>query len=399
MKGSIRRRGKQTWELKFDLDRDQATGKRRTRYGSYKGTKRGAQDRLRELMAAAESAPYADARKLTVGQYLESWLTSHIKAEVSPKTFERYTEILRNHVVPNIGSIPLAKLAPRHIEVLRTQLLTEPRRTRSTKYQENQAPLPPLAPRTVKHVYRVLGGALRKAVKMQLITANPADAVDPPKVESVEIHTLSDEEARRVLRAAKSTRLYLPILVALTTGLRRGELLALRWDDIDFEKGLLSVRQSLEETAAGLRLKAPKTARGRRTITLPSTTIEALREHERGQKEERLKVGVRGEFDALVFSTRNPIDLAPCPLRPRSVTKEFGRICGRANVVGVTFHGLRHTHITNLLRANVHPKIASERAGHSSVAITLDVYSHAVPNMQTEAAILIEANIKGILTS
>ena len=189
----------------------------------------------------------------------------------------------------------------------------------------------------------------------------------------------------------------LAILLAFTTGLRRGALLALRWSDLDLDGGLLSVRQSLEETRSGLRFKSPKTNRSHRTITLPASTIAALRNHEKQQKAERLKLGVRGTHDALVFSWRDPMTLERQPIRQRNLTKEFDRLRTSAGIAGGTFHGLRHTHLTNLLRANVHPKVASERAGHSSVSITLDVYSHAVPSLQADAARLVEQSVAAIL--
>lgn len=399
--GGLRQRGKGSWELKVHLGRDEATGKPRISYVSFRGTEKQARQELARLISQPRDGVWADPGKMTLGVYLETWLQNHAATEVSAKTAERYGELLRLHVIPHTGAVTMGKLRPAHIQSLRAKLLTEGRRPRLHKPDPERAPEPPsgLSPQTVKHVYRVLRRALRQAVKLQLLAVNPTDAVDAPKVERAEIRALTDDEAGKVFSAAKGTQIYLPILVALTTGLRRGELLALRWTDLDLDRGVLSVQQSLEETRAGLRFKPPKTNRSRRTITLPAVTVTALRDHDKEQKAERLQLGIRGEHDDLVFSTRDRETLKPCPIRPRNVTKEFSRICKRVGVTGVTFHGLRHTHITNLLRSNVHPKIASERAGHSSVAITLDIYSHAVPNMQSDAAKLVDENIRGILGS
>jgi integrase len=342
MKGNITRRGKDSWRLKFDIGRDPANGKRRTAYKTVRAkTKSEAQAELRRELSRYDAGAWVEPNRLTVATYLETWLTDHAATEVSAKTAERYGELLRHHVIPHVGAVALAKLAPVHIQSLRTTLLTEGRRPRARAAADaGPAPAPSgLAPQTVKHVYRVLRRALRQAVKLRLIAVNPTDAVDPPKVERAEVRALTDDEAGRVLTAAKGTQLYLPVLIALTTGLRRGELLALRWDDIDLDGGLFSVRQSLEETAAGLRFKPPKTKRSRRTITLPAVAVAALREHDKAQKEQRLRAGVRGEHDALVFSTRDPETLAPRPIRPRNVTKEFTRICRRAEVRWSRFVG------------------------------------------------------------
>ena len=389
MKGHIRSRGKsgRIWEIKVDAGRDPFTGKRDTRYIAFHGTKREAQSECARIIHEIKTGQFVQPSKLTVGEYLEQWLSGHAKTEVSPKTYERYAELLRHHVIAYIGALPLTKLRPPHIQTLRAKLLKEGRRSGAGG----------LAPQTVKHVYRVLRQALAQAVRLQLIVNNPADAVEPPKVEFHAVETLDDRQAAVLLHAVKGTRMFEPILLALTTGLRRGELLALRWQDIDLDGGVLSVQQSLEQTKDGLRFKAPKTKRSRRTITLPSTTLEVLRAYKARQLNERVLSGVRSEHDELVFSTRDHRTLAPCPTNPRNFTKEFGRIAGAAGLPSVTFHALRHTHITQLLRLNVHPKIASERAGHASVAITLDIYSHVVPNMQADAAKLVDENIRRTL--
>lgn len=170
--------------------------------------------------------------------------------------------------------------------------------------------------------------------------------------------------------------MYVPVLVAATTGLRRGEVFGLRWKDIDLEESVLSVSQALEQTRSGLRFKAPKTARGRRTISLPSITVEQLREHRVEQAKERLALGLGKHSQDLVFT-----EVDGAPVNIERVLRKFSQKVGVLGLPLVTFHGLRQTHITNLLKAGVHPKIASERAGHASISITLDTYSHVVPGM------------------
>jgi integrase len=203
---------------------------------------------------------------------------------------------------------------------------------------------------------------------------------------------LSDEHVAQLLAAAATTRLYAPIVLTLATGLRRGELLALRWQDVDLEHGIVQVVRSLEQTkTGGLRFKAPKTKRSKRPIVLPTSVIEVLRNHRAAQAEERLLLGL-GKSE-LVFTR---VDGEP--IKPDSFTSWVARVAKRAGVAHIMpVHGLRHTHITNLLRANVHPKVASERAGHSRVGVTLDRYSHVIPSLQEDAALRIDAALRKVL--
>lgn len=205
------------------------------------------------------------------------------------------------------------------------------------------------------------------------------------------MQTLSDEAAGRLLATASTTRLYVPIVLALATGLRRGELLALRWQDIDLATGVVQVVRSLEQTNNGLRFKAPKTKRGRRPVVLPASIIDVLRDHKTKQATERLALGL-GKAE-LVFTR-----IDGQPISPDTFTSWVARVAKRAGASHIMpVHGLRHTHITNLLRANVHPKVASERAGHSSVGFTLDRYSHVIPSLQEDAAQRIDAALRKTL--
>jgi integrase len=224
-----------------------------------------------------------------------------------------------------------------------------------------------------------------------LIAVNPAEDVERPQVERREMQTLDNDQGAQLLAAAATTRLYVPIVLAVATGLRRGELLALRWQDIDLKMGVVQVVRSLEQTNEGLRFKAPKTNRSRRPVVLPASVIDVLRDHKTRQAEERLLLGQgKGE---LVFTR-----VDGRPIAPDTFTSWVARVAKRAGVAHIMpVHGLRHTHITKLLRANVHPKVASERAGHSSVGFTLDRYSHVIPSLQEDAALRIDAALRKTL--
>ena len=219
-----------------------------------------------------------------------------------------------------------------------------------------------------------------------------AEAVTPPKPQETEIEILNNGELARLLQEARPTRSFPAILLAATTGMRRGEVLAVRWRDLDLDDAVLTVNQAVEETKAGVRLKSPKTKRSRRNITLPALTVEELRRHKVRQLEERMKLGLGRDHDGLVFT-----DLEGGLVRSRNLTKEFGRIVKRTGLRPVTFHGLRHSHITTLLDEGVNPKVVSERAGHASVAITLQIYGHVIPNMQADAAARVDAALRGTL--
>ena len=371
--GHIRRRGEGSWELKWDIGRDPATGKRQTRYETVKGTKRDANRRLRAVLQSLDEGTYIEPSKLTLGGYLDEWLG---RQSVSGTTLDGYTLIVEKHLKPGLGAHALPKLQPIHIQRYMDEKLADG-----------------LSAQTVRHHERVLNKALKDAVKLLLIARNPVEAVEAPRVERAEIEFLDDDEAKALLEAAKSTRLCVPIALALATGMRRGELLGLRWRDVDMDKGKLHVVQSLEQTSKGLAFKGPKTKRSRRTIALPSSAVELLKAHKKAQAEERVFFGLgKRPADALVFTRQDGEKV-----NPRNFSKEFSRVAKRAGVK-VSLHGLRHTHITNLLKAGVHPKIASERAGHSSVAVTMDVYSHALPGLQEDAASRIDAALRGVLS-
>jgi integrase len=248
-----------------------------------------------------------------------------------------------------------------------------------------------LSAQTVLHVHRTLSQALDHAVRLGVLFKNPARQVKPPRPPSREIKILDKGEIGTLIDATKGTSLYLPIIVAITTGVRRGELLALRWSDIDLKAGKLTVNQSLErvknkEGKYEFSFKSPKTKTSRRTITLPTMTIEAFRERHTAQLEERLKLGLGRDPRALIFGRADGQ-----PMDADALTKGFGRLVTATKVTPITFHGLRHTHISHLLMDGVHVKVVSERAGHANVNITLNTYAAYIPNMQADAALRVDA--------
>ena len=230
MRGHIRQRGKGSWSIVLDLGRD-SSGKRRQKWHTVRGTKRDAQRELTSLLHALQTGAYVEPTKLTVGEYLRRWLDDYAKTNVAPKTYERYDEIARLHLIPELGHHVLTKLQPLHIQAMHAAALQHGRRDRAGG----------LSAQTVVHHHRVLRKALQQAIRWQPLVRNPADAVEPPRPQHREIRTLGDAESIKLMEASADCRLHVPIVLALATGMRRGEILALRWMDVDLVAGRAAV--------------------------------------------------------------------------------------------------------------------------------------------------------------
>jgi integrase len=292
---------------------------------------------------------------------VDTWIAA-TKAEVSGKTHERYAEIVRCYLKPAFGPITLQKLTTADIQKAYGGFDRDP------------------SARTRRHIHRILKSALARAVEQQRLSRNPAAALKRlPKVEPKPINTLTVEQSTRLLKAIRHTTTYWPVLIALATGMRRGEILALRWKNTDLEGGAVRVVESLEQTRAGLSFKSTKSEKTR-AVPLPKFALTELRGWKRKQAEALLRLGLRQDPETLVCPREDGK-----PKQPDSLTHEFTYLIGRADVPRVRFHDLRHSHATQLLAAGVHPKIVQERLGHSTITITLDLYSHVSDTMQASA--------------
>lgn len=389
--GHIRQRSPKSWELRYSIGSDPATGRRRVATLTVRGDRKAAERELRHRLQALDDGCHADPARMTVRAWLVQWLDT-VRQEVSPKSLERYREIVNNFLAPALGNFPLAKLTPTQIQEVYNRWAT------SGRLDGKEGPL---SPRTRRHIHRILSSALLRAVENQLLARNPADVFRRrlPKIERCPMVTLSPEEARRLLDAIRHTRVYWPVLIAIATGLRRGEILALRWKNVDFDRSMLRVVESLEQTKRrmdprlvngeqrmGIRFKPPKNNKPR-TVTIPSFAIEELRQLKRRQAEELLAQGTRQSGETLVCGRGDGE-----PKSPLALSQEFARLVARMkDIPRVRFHDLRHSHATQLLRSGVHAKVMSERLGHSSVAITLDLYSHVDDPMESDAAARLDA--------
>lgn len=376
MSGHITRRGKTSWRLKFDIGTDPLTGKRRTRFHTFRGTKRDAEIKLAILIAENAKGEYVDTTKTTIAEFIDRWKRDWAENNVSPKTFERYSELLQKHVADRIGEIRLQKLKPIHLNELYGDLLRGDDEHRK------------IAPRTVGHVHRVLHRALGHAHRWGLVQQNVAALVSPPRVVATEIELLAPTQVKTVLQKLQQHPIRPIVVTALATGLRRGELLALRWSDIDLDGAMLRVERSLEETkAGGLRFKSPKTRHGRRSISLPPSAVAVMRDHWKEAQKQRLKLGLgKSPPSSLVFATFDG-----SPRKPSSLTKEWTWVVLANKLPRVSFHSLRHTHASHLIAGGHDVLAISRRLGHGSPTITLSVYGHLFPNSDDRAAGTTEA--------
>jgi integrase len=379
MPGSIRRRGKSTWELTIDLGRDAVTGKRRRRFVNVKGTKREAERLLAEALHQRDTGIDFVPGKITVAEYLQRWLRDYAVHNVAPSTLTRYEGIVGRHLIPALGSLTLAQLRPNHIQAAYGRALAEGGRADGRSGG--------LSARTVLHHHRLLKEALSHAVRWQLIARNPADSAIPPRPERHEMRVLTREEAQSLLDAASNDPLDALVYLALATGARQGELLALRWADIDWDAAVMRITRTVRWLPRqGIVFHSPKTHRATRPVALSPETIRTLRQHRRKQAERRLKIGPDYKDQDLIFAQENGD-----ALRASSLGKSLDRLLAKAGVKRIRFHDLRHTAATLMLVGGVHPKVVSERLGHATISITLDTYSHVLPDLQKDAATVMDS--------
>lgn len=383
MKGHIKKRSKGSWSIWVEMGRD-AAGRRRQKTFTVKGSRKDAERELTHILNEINTGEFVEPSKMTLSDYLERWLKDYAKPRVSPKTYERYKQIVDGELVPALGNLVLSKLRPLQIQAFYADRLDQGRKDGRGG----------LSPQTVLHYHRLLHKALDQAVKWQMLARNPASAVEPPKPQREQMRALDQIETTTLLRLVEGSRLYIPVLLAVTGGLRRGEILALRWQDLDLKTGRATIARSLEQTADGLRVKSPKTERGRRTVVFPGYTLDALKAHKKEQAERKLATGPVYQNSGLVCARADGSEWPP-----DTFSTAFAALVRRSNLAHFRFHDLRHTHATQLLKQGVHPKIVSERLGHSNIGITLDTYSHVLPGMQEDAVLSFDACFRNMIAS
>lgn len=365
MRGHITKRGKDSYTIVLNLGRDPETGKRKQQWVSVKGTKKEAEKRLSELLSQLDNGIYVQPKRTTLANYLEMWLNEYAKNNLSPRGFERYSGIIRKHLIPDLGKVSLTQLKPEHLQKHYT-----------TKLNDG------LSARTVRYHHALIHVALQTAVKWGLVSRNVADAADPPRIRRNDMQTWEEDDVNRFMEGAKDSPYYALFYTALFTGMRRSELLALHWQDVDLIYGQLYVNRSLHQLKDGSFIfTQPKSAKSSRTIALTPSTILMLKEHQQQQKLERDMSGNPLTDDDLVFS-----NLEGKPLRPNTITRAWTTLAAKCDLKVIRLHDARHTHASLMLKQGIHPKVVQERLGHSSIQMTIDTYSHVAPGIQEAAA-------------
>jgi len=389
MQGQIICRGERTWLVRVFMGRD-GTGKRQYHNHTIRGAKKDAQRYLNAVLRSRDLGTFIEPKRTTLNAYLDKWLETAAKPRVRPRTYQDYSWLLRQYVRPKLG--------PRWLDQVRVLDLQE-------LYGEMGERVTAL---TVQKTHRVVSAALKQGVRWRMLAQNPAADVSLPKDQRPEMRALSAEEADRFVRAAEAhdaepatsddgrTARRIPrglvFTFTLATGMRPGEVLALRWEDVDLERGTATVRRSLVQLHGRQEYGEPKTRAGRRVVPLPSSLTERLRAHRRHQKELRLLLGQLYQDEDLVFAS-----LTGGPLNPANLTRrDLKTILRRAGLpLGLRWYDLRHTCATLLLAAGENVKVVAERLGQAKTALTLDLYAHVLPGMQEKAA----ARLGGILFS
>jgi integrase len=377
--GSVGKRKDGLWQASMTIGCDPLTGKLKRVFFK---TRKEAADKLAKALRDKTQGSFVAPHKRTLGEWLDPWLWEYKRPRLRPITFDSYEMLLRRHLKPALGHLLLQDIRPEYLQRFYNDRLAQG-----------------LAPRTVRYCHTILHGALAQAEKHQLVVRNVSELTEQPREIRKELRTLTREQVSgTLLPAIAEDRLFAAILWGFGTGLRRGELLAIRWQDVDFNERLLHVRRTLVrvrnydggEKKTRLAFHEPKTAHSRRTIPLPEGCLVALKHSKGRQAEERLLLGEVYHDEGLVFCLADgkPID-------PRNFARSFGRILRRAGLPQMRVHDMRHTFATLMLELGESPKTVQTMLGHSRVAVTLDIYSHVSLDLEKRAVAKLNAALLG----
>jgi integrase len=345
-------------------------GRRRVIYGS---TRQEAAQKLARAMDAASKGLLREPSRLTVGGFLDHWLEDTVKPRVRPLTYSGYAVNVRRHLIPALGEIKLDRLSPEQVQNFLNRKLSDG-----------------LSSKTVTYIRQVLRTSLDQAMRWNLVSRNVATLVPAPRKERKSIHPLEPHEIGKFLNAVEGRRLEALYLVTLALGLREGEVLGLKWEDVDLRAGTLRVQRQLQRFGGRLQLVEPKTDRARRVLDLPRSVARALTEHQRRQVVERLTAGVQWEENGLIFPTA-----VGTPLEARSLLRDFRQATRKGGLPPIRFHDLRHSCATMLLVQGVPARVVMEILGHSEIGLTMNTYSHVIPGLRKEAAARMEDLLTG----
>lgn len=365
--GSIREKknknGKIVYQITVEGERDVLTGKRNRTYKNVQGSKREANSVMHKMIVEMEQGISAKRTNKTVGSWMDEWVSSCLP-NVEETTRVGYKTKIRCYIKPALGDILLKSLRAEHVQKMINDMLTSG-----------------LSPKNIRDTFNNINAAMKMAVKTRLISYNPCEGVVLPKMKKYRAKVYDSSTMHTLLEAAYGTEMYLPILLLITVGLRRGELLALRWEDIDFDNNLLKVRKNMVCGENGVIIKDPKSEAGIRDIHIGDDVVKVLREARIQYMEDALAYG-KG-FQNLGFIIRQADG---SPIMPNSMTRKWSRFVKRIGLEKIRLHDLRHSNATALIQAGVNPRVVQQRLGHSDVNITLNTYTHVLPEMDVDAA-------------
>lgn len=355
MRGHIVQRSKGSWSISIFLGKDPITNRKKYKWYTVRGTKKEAEKFLIEKLNEIEKGIVVDCKKMTVQEYFCFWYEKCCVTKLSITTYESYKRNIDKYIIPYLGSIRLSNLLPLQLQSFYNMLLKT------------------LSNTTIIYIHRIIHKALNQAVKWDLIVRNVADKVELPKKEKYQAKVLNYKDITKLIEAVKNTYIYIPVMIAISTGMRRGEILGLTWDNIDLEKKTIDVVQAIYPTKNGLEVLPPKTKTSIRRITLPPTLVEILKEY---------KIKAKGDFVCTLDDGKI--------ISPSSLNHKFKQILQDNNLPSIRFHDLRHSHASLLLSQGVQAKFISERLGHSNINITMDLYSHMYEESSRDVARNIE---------
>lgn len=370
MKGHVRKRGKK-WCFVLDIGRDEK-GERKQKWFSGYEKERDAERAMIEKIKEINDGAFVEESDETIAEFMKNWLTNK-KNQVRPGTWKSYSWLINTHLIPHLGKVKVFQLKPRHLNDLYNQKL-----------------LNAISANSIKKLHGLIKDALDEGIGFGDISKNVANAVTPPRVKKVKFEVWNEAQLKVFLESAKSNRFYIVFDLAASTGMRIGEILGLRWKDVDLDVGKVSIRQAYTKAHSGYEFHEPKTASGERSVALFPDTIELLRKHQSEQEREKNENQPIYNDHGLVIQTH-----IGTPVSPRNLSREYYKILEKLDLPKIRFHDLRHTHASILLKRGVHAKIVQERLGHSSITITLDTYSHVLPGLQEAALKSLGCSILG----